>query len=143
MIFSTTTKNTLYFFYRKFSLHFSWWTFFFTLGLTYIIHKRRQLEQFKIICMIMNGLTIISLDIIRRLACYQWLYIRSRSRIRSTSSCKEGGCIWNRNSSILPLPTSGKHPRSSKWGLKLEKITWSTKTTVNCAMQDPNAVTLW
>lgn len=141
MIFSTTTKNTLgslvYISLDE--------LFFFTLGLTYIIHKRRQLEQFKIICMIMNGLTLSNnhITIVRRLACYQWLYIRSRSRIRSTSSCKEGGCNWNRNSSILPLPTSGKHPRSSKWGLKLEKITWSTKTTVNCAMQDPNAVTLW
>lgn len=56
MIFSTTTKNTLgslvYISLDE--------LFFFTLGLTYIIHKRRQLEQFKIICMIMNGLTIIS-----------------------------------------------------------------------------------
>lgn len=137
MIFSTTTKNTLG------SLVFISLDelFFFTLGLTYIIHKRRQLEQFKIICMIMNGLTIISQSLDDSLVISD--YIRSRSRIRSTSSCKEGGCNWNRNSSILPLPTSGKHPRSSKWGLKLEKITWSTKTTVNCAMQDPNAVTLW
>lgn len=56
MIFSTTTKNTLgslvYISLDE--------LFFFTLGLTYIIHKRRQLEQFKTICMIMNGLTIIS-----------------------------------------------------------------------------------
>lgn len=56
MIFSTTTNNTLgglvYISLDE--------LFFFTLGLTYIIHKRRQLEQFKTICMIMNGLTIIS-----------------------------------------------------------------------------------
>lgn len=138
MIFSTTTKNTLW---SLVYISLDELLFFFTLGLTYIIHKRRQLEQFKIICMIMNGLTIISQSLDDSPVISD--YIRSRSRIRSTSSCKEGGCNWNRNSSILPLPTSGKHPRSSKWGLKLEKITWSTKTTVNCAMQDPNAVTLW
>lgn len=138
MIFSTTTKNTLG---SLVYISLDELLFFFTLGLTYIIHKRRQLEQFKTICMIMNGLTIISQSLDDSPVISD--YIRSRSRIRSTSSCKEGGCNWNRNSSILPLPTSGKHPRSSKWGLKLEKITWSTKTTVNCAMQDPNAVTLW
>lgn len=139
MIFSTTTKNTLgslvYISLDE--------LFFFTLGLTYIIHKRRQLEQFKIICMIMNGLTIISqsLDDWPVISDYISDLGHVFEPIRSTSSCK--GCNWNRNSSILPLPTSGKHPRSFKWGLKLEKITWSTKTTVNCAMQDPNAVTLW
>lgn len=138
MIFSTTTKNTLG---SLVYISLDELLFFFTLGLTYIIHKRRQLEQFKTICMIMNGLTIISQSLDDSPVISD--YIRSRSRIRSTSSCKEGGCNWNRNSSILPLPTSGKHPRSSKCGLKLEKITWSTKTTVNCAMQDPNAVTLW